>query len=183
MDKLQTNFESLLRPHFDFLYRIAYRFTGHQDDAQDLVQELLIKLYLRRDELQQVSNLRAWLVRVLYRLFLDQERKKKRSPLHLIQLSREDDHALDQIPADSPDPEQYAQGRILAQRIEQALMTLAKDQRAVLTLHDIEGYRLVELEVLLQVPLGTLKSRLHRARIELKKKLRLDGTISTPSTS
>ncbi|RJQ84638.1 MAG: RNA polymerase sigma factor [Desulfobacteraceae bacterium] len=178
-EKGGPDFESLLRPHFAYLYRISYRFAGNRADAEDLVQELLIKLYARRKELSKVSNLRPWLVRVLYRLFLDSERKQKCSPLRLVkgghQANGED--PLDQIPGSEPDPEQHTQRRNLAQHIEQALNQLGKDQRAVLTLHDIEGYRLGELETLLEVPLGTLKSRLHRARASLREILEKKGNL------
>jgi RNA polymerase sigma-70 factor (ECF subfamily) len=178
-DNREPDFESLLRPQFAYLYRISYRFTGNKTDAEDLVQELLIKLYPRRKELGQVSNLRPWLVRVLYRLFLDNERKQKRSPLRLVKYERETDaeNSLEQIPCSNPDPEQRTQQRNLAERIEQALNLLSRDHRAVITLHDIEGYRLGELETLLEVPLGTLKSRLHRARANLRDILGKNGTF------
>ena len=166
-----TDFEALLRPQFAYLYRIAYRFTGNKPDAEDLVQELLVKLYRRSKELSKVSHLRPWLVRVLYRLFLDSERKQKRSPLRLVKgkPDSETEDPLDRIPGPEPDPEQYAQRRDLTQHLEQALNQLGKDQRAVIVLHDIEGYRLAELETLLEVPMGTIKSRLHRGRSALRK--------------
>lgn len=174
-----TDFEALLRPQFAYLYRIAYRFTGNKPDAEDLVQELLVKLYRRSKELSKVSHLRPWLVRVLYRMFIDNERKQKRSPLRLVK-SRPDSEAedpLDRIAGLQPDPEQYAQRRNLAQHLEQALNQLGKDQRAVIVLHDIEGYRLAELETLLEVPLGTIKSRLHRGRAALREILEKKGNL------
>lgn len=178
-DKREPDFETQLRPQFEYLYRISYRFTGNKTDAEDLVQDLLIKLYSRRKELRQVSNLRPWLVRVLYRLFLDNERKQKRSPLRLVKYGRENhaEEPLDQIPCSYPDPEQQTQQRNLTERIEQALNRLSKDHRAVIVLHDIEGYLLGELETLLEVPLGTLKSRLHRARANLRDILEQNGTF------
>ena len=178
-ENVELDFESLLRPQFDYLYRIAYRFTGNKADAQDLVQELLIKLYPRAKELGKVSSLRPWLVRVLYRLFLDSERKQMRSPLRLVKSKDafNTENPLDQLHGSEPDPEQYTQQRNLAEHIQQALGRLSKDQRAVITLHDIEGYRLNELEALLEVPLGTLKSRLHRARANLKEILEKKGTF------
>ncbi len=177
-ENVELDFESLLRPQFDYLYRIAYRFTGNKADAQDLVQELLIKLYPRTKELGKVSSLRPWLVRVLYRLFLDSERKQSRSPLRLVKCKNANaEDPFDQLHGPEPDPEQYTQQRDLAEHIEQALARLSKDQRAVITLHDIDGYRLNELEALLEVPLGTLKSRLHRARANLKEILEKKGTF------
>lgn len=169
-EKVKLDFESLLLPHLEYLYRISYRFTGSRADAEDLVQDLLVKLYPRRRNLAGVEKLRPWLVRVLYRLFVDNKRKHKRSPLKLVINKHETDakDPLEQIPASEPNPEEYAQRRILSERIEQALNMLGKDHRAIITLHDIEGYQLNELETLLEVPLGTLKSRLHRGRARLK---------------
>jgi RNA polymerase sigma factor (sigma-70 family) len=180
MKQGELDFESLLRPQFAYLYRISYRFAGNKADAEDLVQELLTKLYSRRKELDKVSNLRPWLVRVLYRLFLDGERKQKRSPLRMVKCRHETDteDPLDQIPGPEPDPEEYAQQRNLSKHIEQALNQLGKDQLAIITLHDIEGYRLGEMETLLAVPLGTLKSRLHRARSNLRAILKKKGTFN-----
>jgi RNA polymerase sigma-70 factor (ECF subfamily) len=174
-----TDFEALLRPQFAYLYRIAYRFTGNKPDAEDLVQELLVKLYPRNSELCRVSNLRPWLVRVLYRLFLDGERKQKRSPLRLVKgrPNSEAEDPLDRIAGPEPDPEQYALRRDLAQHLEQALSQLGRDQRAVIALHDIEGYRLAELETLLEVPMGTIKSRLHRGRAVLREILEKRGNL------
>lgn len=178
-DQVETHFEKLLRPQLTWLYRISYRFTGNKADAEDLVQDLLVKLYPRRDELDSVENLRPWLVRVLYRLFLDNERRQKRSPLRLLKRRPKDDaeDPLEQISGSGPDPEQYTGGRILSERIERALNMLCRDHRAIITLHDMEGYRLSELETLLEVPMGTLKSRLHRGRATLRKILEKDGTF------
>ena len=166
----ETSFEVLLRPHFEHLYRISYRFTGNRSDAEDLVQDLLVKLYPRRKELDKVFNLRPWLVRVLYRLFLDKERRNKQLPLRLVKNERGSalQDPLEQIPAPNPDPEQCFQQHNRLRQIEQALNMLSKDHRAVIILHDIEGYQLKEMESLLEVPLGTLKSRLHRARANLR---------------
>jgi RNA polymerase sigma-70 factor (ECF subfamily) len=173
------NFESLLQPHLEYIYRISYRFTGNKGDAEDLVQDLLVKLYPRRESLHGVARLRPWLIRVLYRLFIDNMRKQKRFPLGLIsnRADNDDGHLVEQIPDDNPDPEEYAQKRMVFENIEKALTMLGKDQRAVIALHDIEGYTLAELETLLEIPLGTLKSRLHRARGKLREILQKNGTF------
>lgn len=177
----QTDFEALLRPQLSYLYRISYRFTGNKADAEDLVQDLLIKLYPRKDELEKVTQLRPWLVRVLYRMFVDNERKQKRSPLRLVKKNHDADadsgDPVDQIAGAEADPEQYTRARNLSEHIERALNQLGKNHRAIITLHDIEGYALTELETLLEVPVGTLKSRLHRARAKLKEILKKNGTF------
>lgn len=174
------DFETLVRPHVDHLYRVAYRFTGRQEDAEDLVQDLLVKLYPRRAELAAVEQLRPWLTRVLYRHFVDQYRKQRRLTL-LGGGGNEDEGgsepSFDKFAANSPGPEAETAAGLHRDRLQQALGQLSRDHRAVLMLHDAEGYTLVELSELLEVPTGTLKSRLHRARARVRELLGGDGAM------
>lgn len=166
-----TSFESLLRPHVDTLYRIAYRFTGAREDAEDLVQDLLVKLYPRRAELKDIARLRPWLVRVMYRQFIDDTRKRARvrmTPLRAVEPDSGAVDSLDTLVSDEPGPEDAAARAIGAARLGQALRLLGADHRAVIALHDMEGHTLEELSASLEVPVGTLKSRLHRARRRLR---------------
>lgn len=169
--KSASPFEDLVQPHINYLYRLAYRFCGNQEDAEDLVQDLLIKLYPRRDEVAAIEKLRPWLVTSLYRMFVDGTRKKARSPLELIDDetaffdARENDEAM-------PDEVLAEDQRI--DQIQSAFNRLSEDHRVLLTLHDIEGYRLVELESMLGTPVGTLKSRVHRARARMRDLLKAD---------
>lgn len=156
-------FESLLAPNMEHLYRLAFRFTGSRNDAEDLLQDLLVKLYPRRDELAALERLRPWLTRTLYHLFIDQQRKAGRTP-ETGPGDPESTAALD--PA--TDPESATETSLRLRCIERALAKLNPDQRALVALHDIEGYGLPELERLLDTPVGTLKSRLHRARARLR---------------
>ena len=176
--KPAIEFEMLLRPHFLHLYRIAYRFTGDCTDAEDLVQDVLLKIYPRRKELFTVDKLQAWLTRVLYHTFIDQKRKFNRSPFSLLKFTEEDEtDNLENIRSQTPNPEQQTEMNYTSRALEKALGALNPDQRSVCILHDVEGYTLVELEEILEVPIGTLKSRLHRARANLKNLL-TEGTFS-----
>lgn len=171
--KQQTDpFETLLVPHIESLYRLAYRLSGQQSDAEDLVQDLLIKLYPRLEELQKLEKLRPWLARSLYNLYIDRVRRQTRNPVQ----GGEDELqlALDQVHEPQHIPEQLLQQHQLQGRIQLALELLNNDQRDLITLHDIEGYTLPELETVLDTPLGTLKSRLHRARAKLKVLLEME---------
>ena len=173
-----VDFEDLVRPHVDHLYRLAFRFTGSREDAEDLVQDLLVKLYPRRDELARVERLRPWLTRVLYRQFVDQNRKRGR--LRLLDPAgpdgEEGSDPFDRMASEAPDPETETSATLARKRLETALEQLSRDQRAVVALHDMEGYTLVELAETLEVPTGTLKSRLHRARARLRALLEGEGT-------
>ena len=166
-----ARFDALVRPHLSYLYRLAYRFCGNPEDAEDLVQDLLIKLYPRCEELEKVEKLRPWLVTTLYRMFVDGTRRQKRSPLELI-----DDEVVFYETADgdneSPDQELAEDQRI--SQLQAAFERMSEEHRVLLTLHDIEGYRLVELQEMLDVPVGTLKSRIHRARARMRKLLEAD---------
>lgn len=162
-------FEKLLRPHLQQMYRLAYRFTGQQADAEDLVQDLVIKLYPRLHEMQKIEQLRPWLARVLYRLFVDRLRSKQRSPLHLV---GEDDAILDDQDDNTPGPAEATETNQLQHRLQQALELLNEDQRALVILHDIEGYTLNEIHLMHDVSIGTLKSRLNRARTRLRELLK-----------
>jgi len=164
-----SKFEDLLRPQVEYLYRLAWRFTGSVADAEDLVQDLLLKLYPRTRELLDIERLRPWLAKVLYRQYIDFVRERARSPLvELAADSEGEDDPLDTLPALEDGPEDHAERSRLRERILAALERLSPEQRAVVTMHDVEGYSLDELETILETPLGTLKSRLHRARQRLR---------------
>lgn len=164
-----SNFEDLLRPQVEYLYRLAWRFTGSVADSEDLVQDVLLKLFPRTQELLEIERLRPWLARVLYRQFVDSVRKQARSPI--VQLVTDADGGedpLDALPAVRDGPEEHAEQSGRRERILAALERLNPEQRAVIAMHDVEGYSLEELETILETPLGTLKSRLHRARQRLR---------------
>lgn len=179
-DSRKSTYETLLRPHLNFLFRISYRFYGNRMDAEDLVQDLLVKLYSRKEDLSKVDKMRPWLLRILYRQFVDNSRKKKRSPLGYItrRLEAAEPTPVEMLPDHTSDLEERVCNRMVFSQIREALGLLDKYQRAVISLHDMEGYTLNELEILLEVPLGTLKSRLHRARMKLRCILEKKGTFS-----
>lgn len=163
-----ARFDALVRPHLTYLYRLAFRFCGNQADAEDLVQDLLLKLFPRCAELETVDKLRPWMVTSLYRMFVDGTRRQKRSPLELI-----DDEVMfyeTSVSGEACPAQDLAEDQRIGQ-IQSAFERLSEDHRVLLTLHDIEGYRLVELEKILEVPLGTLKSRIHRARARMRELL------------
>jgi RNA polymerase sigma-70 factor (ECF subfamily) len=169
-----SSFEALLQPHVDVLYRYAFRLSGNVADAEDLVQDLLVKLYPRRRELTKIEKIRPWLFKVLYRLFIDQRRQASRNPLHLVVNEEKNDslqESFDQTANEHPDAAAIMEGKQLQHLLLKAVHGLNPDQRHVCVLHDIEGYALQEIVDILEIPLGTVKSRLHRARENLRKKI------------
>lgn len=171
----ETNrFDVLLRPHLAQLYRFAYRLCMDKHQSEDLLQDLLVKLYPRMNELAEIQNLRSWLERSLYNLYIDSFRRNKRNPVQLGDEEYQD--ALNITPTLVDNPESSLEEQQLMKRIQHCLGRLNDDQRQLIGLHDIEGYTLPELAAILDTPVGTLKSRLHRAREKLKQSLD-DGTF------
>jgi len=164
-----NQFEALVRPHLDVLYRLAFRFTGQSADAEDLVQELMIRLYRNPKELHRIAVLRPWLIRALHNLFVDHWRHQRRIPFGHLHPEPWDELFVNA--GNGETPERDAQEDNRRHRILNALYRLNKDHQALLVMHDVEGYELPELSELLQVPLGTLKSRLFRARRNLREAL------------
>jgi RNA polymerase sigma-70 factor (ECF subfamily) len=163
-------FEALLRPHLQRLYRLAYRFTGSRDDAEDLVQSLLVKLVPQERRLAEVEALAPWLARALYHLYVDDVRRRNRAPVSCG--GPETDALIDTLPDEkSETPEQAAERRWTNRRLTAALADLTVEQRALIAWHDLEGYSLGELAAALELPVGTLKSRLHRARARIRSSL------------
>lgn len=168
-----AEFDRLLRPLIPVFYRHAFRWTAARDRAEDLVQDLLVRLYPRLDELAALDRVQPWALRVMYRIFVDQHRRATNSPVRPMD---EAPSTGDGEPADpgevfadeSQDPPALVEREFAARRIEAAWTQLGEDHRVVVAMHDIEGYGLEELSELLDTPVGTLKSRLHRARAKLR---------------
>ena len=159
------DFERLLEPHISQLFRLAIRLTGQKGDAEDLVQDVILKLYPRLTELKNIDKPAPWLGKILYRHFIDRQRTKRRSP---IDASGEDGMAYEEAIAHSEDPIARLESEITQESLQKALDQLSEEQRLVLLLHDVEGYTLQEIHYMQGVAVGTLKSRLHRAQNKLR---------------
>ena len=170
-------FEHLVRPHFDRLFRLAWRLAGSKADAEDLFQELLIKAFGKLDELVNIDQPGPWLCRVMYNLYVDDRRRFARQRIHTVEEGHLPGDGLAGLPG--PDDPVYNNQRIeQLQRLDKALAQLSDEHRLVVLLHDTEGYKLTEIQDLTGVPVGTIKSRLHRARARLRDILTADGTFS-----
>ena len=156
-------FEALIKPHLHGLYRLAYRLTGSVADAEDLLQDVLIRLY-RRGGLHEIESLQVWLKRVLYNQFVDEARRYARRRLESIGDSGPE---LESAHANGG-PEADAVRAFDRSALQRALAALSVEQRTVVLMHDAEGYKLIEIQEITGVELGTLKSRLHRGRERLR---------------
>ena len=163
-------FETLITPHIPALYKTAYRLTGGKEASEDLVQAVLTKLYPQTADMQTVEMLGPWLKKVLYRHFIDETRKHSRRPESRLSGSEDDLSALK-----SPDanPEKMAELSEIRENLHAALNTLEKHDRLIIVMHLAEGYTLAEMAEIFNMPSETLKTKLRRAKVKVKKYLKL----------
>lgn len=172
----RKRFESLLRPHFDGLYAAARRMTLVQADAEDLVQEVCLKAFLKIDQFEEVTYPRAWLLKMLYHQFIDTHRSRLRSPLTCAETGV-DSFEPEEISAGSWQPEQLVDREIRVAQILRAMKCLNKELCALVAMHDVEGVTLEELHELTRLPVGTIKSQLHRTRVKLGRLLQNEAIL------
>ena len=165
-----TLFERLLKPHMQGLYRLAFRLTHSKPEAEDLFQEVLTKVFARLDELAELRDPGPWLKRVLYNQFVDNQRRYSRRRLYSVDEAQLPGQSVEALPGNldsSSDAKRLHDIRTL----EAALNCLSDAHRTVVLLHDAEGYKLEEIHAITGDPVGTIKSRLHRARARLRELL------------
>ena len=160
----QERFAALIQRHYQVLYRSAYRLTRSEEDAEDLVQEVCVRAYPRLEEVERLEHPRGWLLRVLYRLFVDLRRRYERKNVRAIEENEE-------FVSGEPSPPEEAERALDRWRIEDAWRHLNSEQRLLLVLHDVEGYSLAEIQSLTGLKEGTIKSRLFEARQKLREAL------------
>ena len=156
--------EEVARDHGRFLYTVAYRLNGNSDDAQDLVQDVLLKVR-RGLETYRPGSMEGWLSRITTNTFLDETRRRRRRPLDL--LPEEPDRVLP--PAPGADVALAAEA--LPDHVQDALRQLPEEYRAAVVLCDVVGLSYEEIGESLAVPVGTVRSRIHRGRALLRKAL------------
>ena len=162
----RQQFEALLRPHFEALYAAARRMAVSEADAEDLVQEVSIKAFLKLDEFRKIEYQRAWLLKMLYHQFIDLHRSNQRSPVGNSDTGT-DSIEPDEFAESARQPEQMVDQDIRIAQVLRAMKCLSQENCALVALHDIEGLTLEELHKLTGRPVGTIKSLLHRTRVKL----------------
>ncbi len=156
--------EEVARDHGRFLYTVAYRLTGNSDDAQDLVQEVLLKVR-RGLETYRPGSLEGWLSRITTNTFLDEARRQRRRPVDL--LPEEPDRVI----PPSPGADVALAAEALPDDVQAALRSLPEEYRAAVVMCDVVGMSYQEIGEALDVPVGTVRSRIHRGRALLRKVL------------
>jgi RNA polymerase sigma factor (sigma-70 family) len=154
--------EDIVRLHSARVYRLAYRLTGNPHDAEDLTQEVFVRVF-RSLSTYTPGTFEGWLHRITTNLFLDSARRKQR--IHFEGLADEMAHRL---PGSEPTPAQAFDDTHLDDDVQAALKALPPEYRAAVVLCDIEGFSYEEIAVTLGVKLGTVRSRIHRGRAQLR---------------
>jgi RNA polymerase sigma-70 factor (ECF subfamily) len=160
---LRREFEQRLKECGTLAFRVARGVLRNTADAEDVAQEAMLRSYRRFARLRDRSRFRSWLVRISFRLALDHGRSTRRRE------QRETAWAAD-LP--KPTAEDIAASNEFARRLQEAMGTLSEKSRLVLLLTSMDGLSLDEVAELLQLPVGTVKSRLYSARKQLAEKLR-----------
>ncbi|MBK8291897.1 MAG: sigma-70 family RNA polymerase sigma factor [Flammeovirgaceae bacterium] len=165
-------FNNEFLPHINSMYNFGYRLTFDQDDAKDLVQDTYLKAYRFIESFQQGTNAKAWLFRILKNSFINDYRKKTKEPSKVDYQEVETYYNSEEVDRQiTPDLRVESLKDMIGDEISNALNSLDVDFRTVIILCDLEGFKYEEMAKILDIPIGTVRSRLHRARNLLKEKL------------
>jgi len=168
-----AQFEKEFMPLIGSLYNFAYRLTLDEDDANDLVQETYMKAYRFFDSYAQGTNAKAWLFRILKNSFINDFRKKSKQPSKVDYQEVESFYNSDDVDENiTTDLRIESVQEMIGDEVANALNSLAVDFRTIIILCDLEGFTYEEMAKILDIPIGTVRSRLHRARNLLKDKLK-----------
>jgi RNA polymerase sigma-70 factor, ECF subfamily len=168
-EETRTAFADEAIQHLDTLYRGALRLTRDSTQAEDLVQDTYVRALRYQGSYRPGTNMKAWLFAIMRNLFWDRFKGGRPEDLSL---DGDDEHSLyDTLEDDGAGPEETALDRLAADEVIEAVDTLPEIHREVVLLVDVEGFSYKETADVLDVPIGTVMSRLHRARQQLQKTL------------
>jgi RNA polymerase sigma-70 factor (ECF subfamily) len=165
----EPSFDAEALPHLDALYRVALRLTADAAAAEDLVQDTMLKAYRSWRQYRPGTNAKGWLLTILRNTFINAYRRRKLEPVAM-DLEVAEPHAIGRSIAEA-DPEGNFFAQIIDQKVIEAIDALPEDFREVLMLSDIEGMSYAEIAEAVDAPIGTVKSRLFRARRQLQTSL------------
>ena len=173
MQNYERVFEEEFYPHADALFNFAYNLTYNEEDANDLVQETYMKAFRFIDKYIEGTNAKAWLFKILKNGFINQYRKKSKRPSQVdyeevINFHKEEDSNF----SGHIDLREEIFQNMMGDEVTTAINALPVDFRTVILLCDIEGFTYEEISKIMDIPIGTVRSRLHRSRNMLKEKLK-----------
>jgi RNA polymerase sigma-70 factor (ECF subfamily) len=163
--------EEIVSTYSRRIFNLAYRFTSNRDQAEDLTQEVFVRIYRTLDQFdQRQGDLQNWLMRLARNLIIDDYRRRQRNPQDT-HAEDVDEHAF-HLPSVTASPQREMERRELSVQVQEGIDKLTADLRKCVILRDIEELSYQEIVDLLKIPEGTVKSRINRGRIELAKILR-----------
>lgn len=168
-------FEALVARYGRHVYNIAYRLSGSDADAKDLAQDAFVRVFRSLRRIDQTASLEGWLHRIVTNLYIDLLRTRPRRRVESLDaplVTPQGGEVTREVPDPGAGPEEAVLRATLDGEVQRGLLRLSEDLRVVVVLCDIEGYSYEEIAAMLRVPLGTVKSRLHRARRVLAARLR-----------
>ncbi len=168
-DAKKLSFEEEALPHLDAVYRVALRLSGNEAHAQDLAQETMLKAYRSWSQYREGTNARAWLLTILRNTFINEYRRMRRAGPTVDVTEIEAFTVFHDV--QDTDPEGTFFDQLVDEDVLRAIDTLPDEFRETLMLSDIEGLPYAEIASITEVPVGTVKSRLFRARQALQKQL------------
>ena len=164
-------FDKELMPHVDSMYNFAYRLAFDEDDAKDLVQDTYLKAFRFINSFERGTNAKAWLFRILKNSFINEYRKKSKQPAKVDYNEVASYYNPDDAGKGMTDLRLETVQHMIGDEITGALNALPVDFRTVIILGDLEGFTYEEMAKILDIPIGTVRSRLHRARNMLRERL------------
>lgn len=166
-------FEELIEAYQKKIFNFAYRIIGNYDDAADLAQEALIRIFKSIGGFKEQSSFSTWIYRITTNVCLDEIRRRKNKKEHSLdeEVQVDDGQLKRQIMSEDPGPDEVYEREELRGIVKEAIDKLPEEQRIVITLRDIQGLSYDEIAEVLDCPGGTVKSRISRARQALKKVL------------
>ena len=172
-EKKKEIFNKEFVPHIDAMYNFAYRLTFDEDDAKDLVQDAYMKSYRFVESFQEGTNAKAWLFRILKNSFINDFRKKSKEPSKVDYQEVESFYNSEDVDKSiTTDLRVESLKDMMGDEVSNALNALDEDFRTVIILCDLNGFKYDEMAKILDIPIGTVRSRLHRARNLLREKLK-----------
>jgi len=170
---LDERFEAEVMPMLPSMYTAALRLTRNPTDAEDLVQETFLRAYRGFAGFEPGTNLRAWLYRILMNTFINAYRKKQREPQTISDDEVEDWYLYSKMVEGGAEPSAEANviDALPDEDVQEALQSLPEQFRTAVLLADVEGFSYKEIAEIMDVPIGTVMSRLHRGRKALEKRL------------
>lgn len=166
-------FDQLVRTYEKSVYNTAYRLAGSYDDAADIAQEAFVRAWNNLKSFRGDSAFSTWLYRIVTNVFLDDRKRKRSRPQRSLDeaIALDESNVTRQFEDDTPGPEEVAEGAERRMVLERAIQTLPEAQRVVIVLYHTQGLSYEEIAEITNLPMGTVKSKLNRARLALRDRL------------